>query len=57
MWGIVTLICGIIVLIGSGRLTELAWTIVVIIVGLVGGGVGGVLAFLGGIIALIATYV
>jgi hypothetical protein len=51
--GIVMLICGVIAIIGSRSVTTLVWSIVLIIVGLIGGGLGGLLVVLGGIIGLI----
>lgn len=54
--GIVTLIMGIIAVIGSKNINMLTWTIVLIIVGLIGGGLGGLLVVLGGLLALIKKY-
>jgi hypothetical protein len=51
--GIVSLVCGIIAIIGAKSVTTLVWAIVLIIVGLIGGGIGGLLVVLGGIIGLI----
>jgi len=53
--GIVTLIMGVIAIIGSRSASTLAWAIVLIIVGLIGGGVGGLLVLLGGILGLITV--
>lgn len=52
--GIVTLIMGVIAIIGSGSVNTLAWAIVLLIVGLIGGGLGGLLVALGGLIGLIS---
>ena len=51
--GIVTLVMGIIAIIGSRSVNTLVWAIVLIIVGLIGGGLGGLLVVLGGIFGLI----
>jgi hypothetical protein len=51
--GIVTLIMGIIAIIGSRSVNTLVWAVVLIVVGLIGGGIGGLLVVLGGIIGLI----
>jgi hypothetical protein len=51
--GIVTLIMGIIAVIGAKSVNTLVWAVVLLIVGLIGGGVGGLLVLLGGIFGLI----
>jgi hypothetical protein len=53
--GVVTLIMGIIAIIGARSASTLVWAIILIIVGLIGGGLGGLLVLLGGIIGLIAV--
>jgi hypothetical protein len=53
--GIVTLIMGLIAIIGARSASTLVWAIVLIVVGLVGGGIGGLLVVLGGIFGLITT--
>jgi hypothetical protein len=53
--GIVTLIMGIIAIIGSKSVNTLVWAIVLIIVGLIGGGLGGLLVALGGLMGLISV--
>jgi hypothetical protein len=50
---IVTIVMGIIAIIGSRSASTLAWSIVLIIVGLIGGGIGGLLVVLGGLLGLI----
>ena len=49
---IIILVMGIIAVIGATSVNTLAWTIVLIVVGLVGGGLGGLLVALGGIFGL-----
>ncbi len=51
--GIVTLIMGIIGVLGAKNVSVISWAVVLIIVGLVGGGLGGVLVLLGGIFGLV----
>ncbi len=51
--GIVTLICGIIAIIGARSANTLVWAIILIVLGLIGGGLGGLLVLLGGILGLI----
>jgi len=53
--GIVTLLMGVIAIIGARSASTLVWAIVLIVVGLVGGGIGGLLVLLGGIFGLINT--
>ena len=53
--GVVTLICGIMAIIGARSANILVWAIVLIVVGLVGGGLGGLLVVLGGVIGLITA--
>jgi hypothetical protein len=52
-FGIVAIICGIIAIIGAKSVTTLVWSIVLIIVGIIGGGLGGLLIVLGGIIGFL----
>ena len=59
-WGyaygsIVTIICGVIAIIGAKSANTLVWAIVLIIVGIVGGGLGGLLVAIGGILGLITV--
>ena len=59
-WGyaygsVVTIICGVIAIIGAKSANTLVWAIVLIIVGLIGGGLGGLLVLLGGIIGLVTV--
>lgn len=51
--GVVTLVMGIIAIIGARKVNTLAWAIALIIVGLIGGGVGGLLVLVGAIIGLV----
>jgi hypothetical protein len=53
--GIVTLIMGVIAIIGARSANTLVWAIVLIVVGLIGGGIGGLLVLLGGIFGLITA--
>ena len=50
---IVTIICGIIAVIGAKSVKTVVWSIVLIIVGVIGGTLGGLLVVIGGIIGLI----
>jgi hypothetical protein len=52
---IVSLICGVIAIIGAKSASTLVWAIVLIIVGIVGGGLGGLLVVLGGLVGLVTV--
>jgi len=52
---LITLICGLIALYGSKRVKSFSWTIVLIIVGLIGDGIGGILVFIGALLAAISV--
>lgn len=52
--GIVSIICGVIALIGAKSANTLVWAIILIVVGIIGGGLGGLLVVLGGLLGLIA---
>ncbi len=54
---ILGLILGIVAIIGSKRVTELLWAIILIVIGFIGGSIGGVLVLIGGILGLISKYV
>lgn len=53
---IIALICGVVALIGAKRLPDLAWGIVLIIIGAIAGGIGGLLVIIGGAIGIAAKY-
>ena len=54
--GIITLILGIVTLFGSRRVNELVWAIALMVVGFLSGGIGGLLALLGGLLGLLSRY-
>ncbi|MEN8615330.1 hypothetical protein ABFB09_08670 [Dehalogenimonas sp. THU2] len=53
--GIVTIVGGVIAVIGAKQAANLGWAIVLIIVGSIGGGLGGFLVLIGGIFGLVAA--
>ena len=53
--GVITIVCGIIAIIGARSVNTLVWAIVLVVVGAVGGGLGGLLVILGGLIGLITA--
>jgi hypothetical protein len=55
--GIISIICGVIAVIGARRSSTLVWAIVLIIVGIIGGGLGGLLVVLGGLLGIISVLV
>ncbi len=54
--GVITLILGVVAVIGAKRVSELIWAIVLIVVGFLGGGIGGLLVLIGGILGLLSIY-
>ncbi len=57
-FAILGLVLGVVAIIGSKRVTELIWAIILIVIGLIGGGgIGGILVLIGGILGLISKYV
>jgi len=54
---ILGLILGIVAIIGSKRVMDLIWAIILIIIGFIGGGIGGLLVLIGGILGLVARYI
>lgn len=54
-FGIITLILGIVSLIGANYVSRLEWAIILIIIGYVGGGIGGLLVLIGGILGLVSV--
>jgi hypothetical protein len=54
---ILSLILGVVAIVGSKHATDLLWAIILLIVGYVGGGIGGLLVLVGGILGLVSKYV
>lgn len=55
--GVISLILGVVTVFGSKRVNELVWGIVVMAVGFLSGGIGGLLALIGGLVGLLSRYV
>ncbi len=53
---VITVIFGVVAIIGSRQVDRLGWAIVLIIVGYIGGGIGGLLVLVGGILGLVAYF-
>jgi hypothetical protein len=55
---IVSILVGVLALVGAGRVANPAWGIILLVLGfLLIGSLGGILIFIGALIALIATFV
>jgi hypothetical protein len=54
---VVGVLVGILALIGSREVANPAWSLILLILGLLVGSLGGILVFIGGLIGLIAHYV
>ena len=54
--GVVSLILGVVAVFGSKRINQLVWGIILMAVGFLTGGLGGLLALVGGLIGLLSTY-
>ncbi len=52
--GLVTLAGGIVAVVGAGRVRDLAWSIVLVVIGIVGGGLGGLLVLISGVLGLLS---
>ncbi len=55
--GLITLIIGIICVIGSKYVARLEWAIILLILGIIATGIGGALVFLGALLGLISRLV
>lgn len=55
--GVISLILGVVGVVGSKRVNELIWAVVLIVVGYLGGGIGGLLTLIGGLLGLLSRYV
>jgi len=54
--GVISLILGVVAVFGSKRINQLVWGIVLMAVGFLAGGIGGMLAIIGGLIGLLSRY-
>lgn len=51
------MIVGVLALIGAGQVSNPAWSIILMVLGFLVGSLGGILVFIGALIALVATFV
>ena len=51
------LVLGIVAIVLAKRATELVWSIILIVVGYLGGGIGGILVLLGGLLGLLSRFI
>jgi hypothetical protein len=56
-FGLITLILGVVSIIGAKYSNRLEWAIILIIIGYVGSGLGGLLVLVGGILGLVSVLV
>ena len=56
-WGIIQIVLGLVAIYGAKRVTDVAWAVVLIVVGIIAGGLGGLLVLLGGILGLILHFI
>jgi hypothetical protein len=54
---IVGIVVGVLAFIGAGQVSNPAWAIVLMVLGFLVGSLGGILIFIGGLIALVAAFV
>jgi len=55
---IVSILVGILALVGAGRVSNPAWGVILLVLGFLSiGSLGGILVFIGALIALVATFV
>jgi hypothetical protein len=55
--GIIALILGVVAVVLAKRASELIFSIVLIVVGFLGGGIGGLLVLIGGILGLLSRFI
>ena len=55
--GVISLILGVVAVFGSKRVNEIIWGVVLVAVGFLTGGVGGLLALIGGLVGLLSRYI
>jgi hypothetical protein len=54
--GLISLILGVVAVFGSKRVNEIIWGVVLMAVGFLAGGIGGLLAIIGGLVGLLSRY-
>jgi hypothetical protein len=54
---IIGILVGVLALVGAGQIKNPAWSIILLVLGFLVGGLGGILVFIGALIALVATFV
>ena len=54
---LVGILVGVLALVGAGQISNLAWNIILLVLGFLVGSLGGILIFIGALIALVATFV
>ena len=54
---LVGILVGVLALVGAGQISNPAWSIILLVLGFLVGSIGGILVFIGALIALVATFV
>ena len=54
---VISLILGVVAVFGSKRVNEIIWGVVLMAVGFLAGGIGGLLAIIGGLVGLLSRYI
>ena len=54
---LIGILVGVLALVGAGQISNPAWNIILLVLGFIVGSLGGILIFIGALIALVATFV
>lgn len=54
---LVGILVGVLALVGAGQISNPAWSVILLVLGFLVGSLGGILVFIGALIALVATFV
>ena len=54
---LIGIVVGVLALMGAGQVSHPAWSIILLVLGYLVNGLGGILVFIGALIALVATFV
>ena len=57
LYSIVTIIIGVICVIGSRSVGVLVWAIVLLVLGIIAGGLGGALVIIGALLGILSTFI
>jgi hypothetical protein len=54
---LIGILVGVLALVGAGQVSNPAWSIILLVLGFLVGSLGGIIVFIGALIALVATFV